>query len=203
MHVKFRNHSVVKEISSYCDLNNIEFHLSETCDGDHFDTELRRLCIHLDSSKSLAYRLFITAHEYGHAYQYVNGINRYDGSDEEEVYNNLMDGKKVNSRSKRKIIRSLLKNEFDATQIGLTLLRTQKCYPPHHTLALIKRKANMQLIYHYLTLNYGYDIRHSDNFMKNIEIPNTFLVPFSSEFNYIVKQVKPIVHNLHNARSKQ
>lgn len=201
MYVKFRNHSVVKLISNYCNSNNITLTISDKCDGNHYETVSRQMYIELDESKSLSYRLFIISHEYGHAYQAVNNMNNYAGSDDEEVYEKMLNGDRVDFRSKRKIIRCLLRNEFDATQIGLALLKDNKSYPPENTLRMIKRKANIQLLYHYLTLSYGYDIRPEDNFASIIELPNKFIVPFSVEFNAIIKVVKPMVHERHHSRT--
>ena len=100
-----------------------------------------------------------------------------------------MNGEYVIPRKKKQVIRALLTEEHRATTIGLQLLRYMDSYPAKPTMRFIMRQANMNLIKYYIHLNYRYDTSSMKEFKNDIP-DDSFVIPYSDEFNALVNRIK-------------
>lgn len=188
---EFRKHLIVKHVRKYCRSNKIKLIISNNGYGNLFDPVSKIMHIEDTVGKSLSYKLFILAHEYGHLFQYVMdqdslNLNTLD----ESIYGKLMNGEYVESNKKKKMIRALLTEEHRATTIGLQLLKSLNGYPSSSTMRMIQRQANINMLKYYLRLHYGYDVSGLNYFYH--EIPNSkFIIPMSKEFSELVKKIRP------------
>lgn len=186
----FRNHDVVKYVRKYCKLNKWKMLISNKRQGNYLDPNANTIHIEDTSDKSLSYKLFILAHEYGHLFQLIVDQDALNTNKLNDVlYNKLMNGEYVIPRKKKQVIRALLTEEYRATTIGLQLLRSMDSYPAKPTMRFIMRQANMNLIKYYMHLNYSYDTSSMKEFKNDIP-DDSFIIPYSDEFNALVNRIK-------------
>ena len=158
--------------------------------GNYLDPNANTIHIEDTSDKSLSYKLFILAHEYGHLFQLIVDQDALNTNKLNDVlYNKLMNGEYVIPRKKKQVIRALLTEEHRATTIGLQLLRSMDSYPAKPTMRFIMRQANMNLIKYYIHLNYSYDTSSMKEFKNDIP-DDSFIIPYSDEFNALVNRIK-------------
>lgn len=158
--------------------------------GNYLDPNANTIHIEDTSDKSLSYKLFILAHEYGHLFQLIVDQDALNTNKLNDVlYNKLMNGEYVIPRKKKQVIRALLTEEHRATTIGLQLLRSMDSYPTKPTMRFIMRQANMNLIKYYIHLNYSYDTSSMKEFKNDIP-DDSFIIPYSDKFNTLVNRIK-------------
>lgn len=186
----FRNHAVVKFVRKYCKLNKWKMLISNKRHGNFIDPNTNIIHIEDVPDKSLSYKLFILAHEYGHLFQNIVDLDSFNTNKlNDELYNKLMNGAYIIPRKKKQVIRALLTEEHRATTIGLQLLKNMDSYPTKSTMRLIMRQANMNLIKYYIHLNYSYDTSSMKEFKNDIP-DDSFIIPYSDEFNTLVNRIK-------------
>lgn len=188
---EFKNNLIVKYIRKYCKSNGIKLIISNKGLGSFFDPVSKTIHIADADNKSLSYKLFIIAHEYGHLFQYVMDKDTLNTNIlDESIFKKLLEGEYVEPSKKKKMIKALLTDEYRASSIGLQLLKSFNSYPASSTIRKIKREANFNMLRYYIRLNYGYDVSGLKHFYS--EIPNsTFIIPLSTEFNELVKRIRP------------
>lgn len=188
---EFKSHIIVKHIRKYCKSNGIKLTISTSMLGNLFDPASGIMHIEDTPGKSLSYKLFIIAHEYGHLFQHVMNKDSLNVNTLDEfIYSKLRNGENVTSKKKKQMIRALLTEEYRATSIGLQLLKVFNKYPTHTSMKMIKRQANLNMLKYYMWLNYGYDITALNYFVNDIPY-NGFIIPLSSEFNTLVRRIRP------------
>ena len=181
--IDYNKHPLILTIKDFCTKHEIKFTFDYN-GRDYFDPKNKCLILSPTKTDSLNYNLFIASHEYGHAYQYVHKINSH--LDKDSIYIKcLMEGKKIRSTIKNRLVQTYLAHEYNASLIGLRLMNKLKYPIDIKTRKFINYHGNIQLVRYSMLFNNGIDL--SD---YNFKVPSTYLMnPDSQKFNNFVDEL--------------